>query len=155
MYKELAGEMAGEAARIALVVSRFNAPVTESLLEGALAALRLRGVADEQLTVVRCPGAFEIPLVAQRLASSGNYHAVVCLGAVIRGATYHFDIIANEVASGLMQVSLETGIPATLGVITTDTAEQARERSQEGPRNKGAEAATAALEMAGLLSRLP
>ena len=147
--------MASDQARIALVVSRFNATVTESLLKGAMEALQMRGVAAEQLTIVKCPGAFEIPLVAKRLAGSGKYHAVVCLGAVIRGATYHFDIISNELASGLMQVSLETGIPATLGVITTDTAEQAIERSKEGPGNKGAEAAIAALEMAGLLSSLP
>ncbi len=155
MYKELAGEMAADAARIALVVSRFNAPITESLLKGASDALQERGVAADHMTIVRCPGAFEIPMVAQRLAKSGKYHAVVCLGAVIRGATYHFDIIANEVASGLMRISLETGVPVTLGVITTDTVEQAVERSREGPGNKGTEAAVAALEMAGLLSNLP
>ncbi len=148
------GDLVAGAARFAVVVSRFNATITEMLLEGALDALRRHGVASEHTTVVRCPGAFEIPLVARQLALTGSYRAVICLGAVIRGETFHFDLIAQGAASGIMQVALETGVPTTLGVLTPDTVEQAIERADTKARNKGAEAAISALEMASLLPRL-
>lgn len=143
-----------QGARFAIVVSRFNAFITEKLLEGALDALRRHDADMDQVTVVWCPGAYEIPLVAKRLAASGKYDAIICLGAVIRGATFHFDLVASGAAKGITQASLETDVPVILGVITTDTIEQAIERAGTKAGNKGAEAALAAIEMVNLLEQL-
>ncbi len=136
--------------RIAIVVSRFNQILTEALLEGAEQTLIHEGVAAEAVDVVWVPGAFEIPLASMQLAASGRYQAVVCLGAVVRGETPHFDYICAEVASGLTQVALTTGVPATFGVITADTMAQGLDRAGGEVGNKGIEAALAALEMANL-----
>ncbi len=150
----LEGKLAGEGLNIALVVGRFNAFITERLLEGALDCLRRHGVADTGLTVVRVPGAWEIPLVAKKLAQAGAHDAVICLGAVIRGSTPHFDYVAAEVSKGIAQVSLESGIPILFGILTTDTLEQAVERAGSKAGNKGFAAAEAALEMVNLLKEL-
>jgi 6,7-dimethyl-8-ribityllumazine synthase len=147
----LEGKLAGEGLNIALVVGRFNAFITERLLEGALDCLRRHGVADTGLTVVRVPGAWEIPLAAKKLAQAGAQDAVICLGAVIRGSTPHFDYVAAEVSKGIAQVSLESGIPILFGILTTDTLEQAVERAGSKAGNKGYAAAEAALEMVNLL----
>jgi len=145
------GKLAGEGLRIALVVSRFNAFITERLLEGALDCLRRHGVEENSLTLVRVPGAWEIPLATKRLAQSQAHDAVICLGAVIRGSTPHFDYVAAEVSKGIAQVSLESGLPITFGVLTTDSLEQAVERAGSKAGNKGYAAAEAALEMVNLL----
>lgn len=140
--------------RFAIVVSRFNGFITDVLLGGAKDTLAQHGVNVEAVTVVRCPGAMEIPLVAKKLAQSGSYHAVICVGAVIRGETYHFELVADSAASGMLQASLETGVPITCGVIACDTTKQAVDRAGGKAGNKGAEAALAALEMVSLLERL-
>jgi len=145
--------MAGEA-RFAIVVSRFNAFITDKLLDGALDALRRHQADMDRVTVVRCPGAYEVPLVAHRLAASKAYDAVICLGAVIRGATYHFELVASAVARGVTQAALETGVPIIFGVLTTDTIEQAIERAGTKAGNKGADAALAAIEMVNLMRQL-
>jgi 6,7-dimethyl-8-ribityllumazine synthase len=150
----LEGKLAGEGLQIALVVSRFNSFITERLLEGALDCLKRHGVADTGLTVVRVPGAWEIPLAAKRLARSNAYQAIVCLGAVIRGSTPHFDYVAAEVSKGIAQVSLESGIPVLFGILTTDTLEQAVERAGSKAGNKGYAAAESALEMVNLLREM-
>jgi|SRR5579883_1921169 len=151
----LEGHLKADAnARFAIVLSRFNEVIGKSLLEGAEDVLRRHGVAEEQITVVRVPGAFEIPLAAQELAKSGKYAAVVCLGAVIRGATSHYDFVAGQMAAGIAQVSLSTGVPIVFGVLTTETIEQAVERAGSKAGNKGADAALAALEMADLLKKV-
>ncbi len=150
----LEGTLLGQGLRFGIVVSRFNSLITRSLLEGALDALRRHGVAEEDVTVVWVPGGFELPQAALRLARSGRVHAVVALGAVIRGATPHFDYVAAEVAKGIAQAALQTGVPVTFGVLTTDTLEQAIERAGTKAGNKGAEAALAALEMARLWASL-
>jgi 6,7-dimethyl-8-ribityllumazine synthase len=139
--------------RVALVVSRFNGEITAGLLEGARAALTEAGVGDAGLAVVHVPGAFEIPLVAQRLARTGRYDAVVCLGCLIKGDTMHFEYIASAVAQGIMATSLDTGVPIAFGVLTTLTEAQAEERAAPGPENKGREAARAALDMVRLCRR--
>ena len=139
---------------IAIVLSRFNSLIGDRLLEGALDTLRRHGVSDEAVTLVRVPGAFEIPLAASALAKSGKYDAVLCLGAVIRGATAHFDYVAGPMASGLAGIALETGVPILFGVLTTDTIEQALERAGTKAGNKGADVAAAAIEMANLLKTL-
>lgn len=154
MPRVLEGTFAAPDARFALVASRFNELITRSLVEGALDALRRHGVDEAAVDVAWCPGAFEIPLVAQRLAASGRYEAVVCLGAVIRGATSHYDYVAGGVASGIQQAALGTGVPVLFGVLTTDTIEQALERAGTKAGNKGAEAALAALEMVSLLRQI-
>jgi 6,7-dimethyl-8-ribityllumazine synthase len=148
-------DLGARARRFAVVVSRFNEPVTSRLLEGALAAFRRHGVADEDVEVARAPGAFEIPLVAQRLARSGRFDAVVCLGAVIRGETPHFEYVAGECARGVQAVGLDTGVPCIFGVLTTDSVEQALERAGGSHGNKGWDASVAAMEMAALLESLP
>ena len=141
--------------RYALVVGRFNDFITSRLLDGALDALRRHGVnTDADVTVVWVPGSYELPLVAKRVAESGRYDAVVALAAVIRGGTPHFDYVAGEVAKGVAQVMLSTGVPVSFGVLTTDSIEQAIERAGTKMGNKGAEAALAALEMVGLLQKL-
>jgi 6,7-dimethyl-8-ribityllumazine synthase len=148
------GTYAAQDASFSIVVSRFNAFITEKLLDGALDALRRHGADMDRVTVVWCPGSFEIPLVARRLAESDVYDAVLCLGAVIRGATSHYDLVAGEVAKGVGRVALQTGVPVIFGVITTDTIEQAIERAGTKAGNKGADAAVAAIEMVNLLRQL-
>ncbi len=155
MVREIHGQYRGEGQRFALVVGRFNSFISQELLKGAFDAFFRHGVREEDLTVVWVPGSFEIPLVAKRLAQSGQYQAVVCLGAIIRGATPHFEYVASECAKGIAQASLETGVPIIFGVLTTDTIEQAVERAGTKAGNKGFEAAMAALEMADLLKKLP
>ncbi len=140
--------------RIAIVVSRFNDFVTERLLEGATAALSEAGLGGDAVDVVRVPGAFEIPMAAQRVAESGRVAAVICLGCLIRGATPHFEYIASACANGITAAAASTGVPMAFGVLTTNSAEEALERAVPGPANKGREAADAALEMARLFERL-
>ncbi|MGB9723401.1 MAG: 6,7-dimethyl-8-ribityllumazine synthase [Chloroflexia bacterium] len=149
------GKLLGAGLRFGLVVSRFNEFISRKLLEGALDALNRHGVATEDIEVAWVPGAFEIPLVARRLAESGRYQAIICLGAVIRGATPHFEYVAAEVAKGIALVGLETGVPTLFGVLTTDSIEQAIERAGTKAGNKGFDAALAAIEMANLLRQLP
>ena len=141
--------------RIGIVASRFNETISKRLVDGALDCLTRHGVSGDDVTLVWVPGAFEIPLAAQRLASSGEIDAVVCLGAVIRGETAHFDYVAGHASHGLGRVSLDTGIPVTNGVLTTETSEQAADRAGGKMGNKGFEAALAALEMASLMGSLP
>lgn len=150
----LEGVLSAPGLRFALVVSRYNDFVTERLLEGARAALAEAGVADEDLLVVRVPGAFEIPQAAQRVSESGEYAAVIALGCLIRGATPHFDYIASSVSHALQAASAATGVPMAFGVLTTNSAEEAIERAAPGSSNKGREAAHAALEMATLFRAL-
>jgi 6,7-dimethyl-8-ribityllumazine synthase len=149
------GEVAGGGRRVAIVAGRFNEAVTQRLVEGALAALAKFGVNDEDIEVAWVPGAFEIPLVAQRLAVAGGFDAVICLGAVIRGDTAHFDLVANEAARGIAEVSRRTGVPVVFEVLATDTLAQAEARAGGMHGNKGWEAAEVALEMASLLDALP
>jgi 6,7-dimethyl-8-ribityllumazine synthase len=141
--------------RVAIVVSRFNDFVTERLLDGAQAALADAGVAAGDVEVLRVPGAFEIPMAAQRVAEAGRVDAVVCLGCLIRGQTPHFEYIASACAHGITAASATTGVPMSFGVLTTNSAEEALERAAPGPANKGREAADAAVEMARLFARLP
>lgn len=155
MAKSYEGTYEARDLRVGIVVSRFNEVIGKALLEGAENCLARHGVRAEDVTVVWVPGAFEIPLAAQRLAASGEVDAVVTLGAVIRGDTPHFDYVAGHAASGVGRASLDTGIPITFGVLTTDNSDQARERAGGKAGNKGFEAALAALEMASLLSALP
>ena len=152
-YAEYEGALDATGMRIAVVAGRFNDHITKPLLDGALATLRDAGLDDVPVHWV--PGAFEIPLVAQRLAVSGTCDAVICLGAVIRGDTPHFDYVAGECAAGIARVSLDTGVPVVFGVLTTDTTEQALERAGIKAGNKGYEAAETAIEMADLLRQLP
>jgi 6,7-dimethyl-8-ribityllumazine synthase len=144
------GKISAEGFQFALIVSRFNDFISSKLLEGALDALKRHGAEDEQLTLVKVPGAFEIPLTARKFADSGKYDAVICLGAVIRGSTPHFDYVAAEVSKGIAMVALESKIPVTFGVLTTDNLEQAIERAGSKAGNKGWDAAMAAMEMANL-----
>jgi 6,7-dimethyl-8-ribityllumazine synthase len=148
------GALDGQGLRVAVVVSRFNDMFTERLLQGALDCLQRHGIDDETVQVARVPGAFEIPVCARALARSGRFDSVICLGAVIRGATPHFEFISSQVAAGCSQVALETGVPVVFGVLTTDTLEQAMERSGSKSGNKGWEAALAAIETANLLRDL-
>lgn len=149
------GMLEGRGRRFAVVASRFNGVVTEKLVEGALAAFRKLGIAPDDLEVIWTPGAFELPLAAGRLANSGQFDAVVCLGAVIRGETPHFEYVAGETARGVQHVALESGVPCTFGVLTTNSLEQALDRAGGKHGNKGWDAATAAVEMASLLDDLP
>jgi 6,7-dimethyl-8-ribityllumazine synthase len=149
--KTYEGSLVGSGLRIAIVVSRFNELVVDRLLDGAVHALGRHGVAEDDIAVVRVPGAFEIPIVAQEMAKSAKYDAVVCLGAVIRGATAHFDYVAGPMASSLANLGLSTGVPILFGVLTTDTIEQALERAGSKAGNKGTDVAVAAVEMANLL----
>ncbi|NLG85425.1 MAG: 6,7-dimethyl-8-ribityllumazine synthase [Firmicutes bacterium] len=148
------GLLNGQGLRLAIVVSRFNRFITEHLLGGAVDALTRHGVMDEDITVVWVPGAFEIPAVAKRLALSERYHAVICLGAVIRGATPHFEYVAAEVSKGVAAVALESKVPVVVGVLTTDDIEQAIERAGTKSGNKGWDAALAALEMVDVYAKL-
>ncbi len=149
------GRHDGPGRRVAVVAARFNEIVTARLVEGALAALAKHGVAADAVDVAWVPGAFEIPSVASRFARSGAYDAVICLGAVIRGDTAHFDLVANEAAHGIAQVSLDTGVPVIFEVLATEDLAQAEARAGGAHGNKGWEAAEAALEMASLLDQLP
>jgi 6,7-dimethyl-8-ribityllumazine synthase len=149
------GRPVGEGRRIAIVVSRFHEHVTSRLLEGAIAGLRQHGVADDAVDVAWVPGAFEIPLVAQRFASTNAYDAVICLGAVVRGETAHFDLVAGEAARGIAAVARETGIPVIFEVLATETLAQAEARAGGARGNRGWDAAGSALEMADLLDALP
>ena len=149
------GQLSGAGIKVAVLCARFNGFITESLLGGALDALRRHGVADEAVDVVWVPGAFELPVVAQQLASSGGYDTLVALGAVIRGATTHYDLVAGQAAAGLARVQLDTGRPVIFGVLTTESIEQAVERAGTKAGNKGFEAAVTAIEMANLLAQLP
>lgn len=152
--RAIEGSLVGTGRRVAIVASRFNDTIGRRLLEGALDGLRRHGVADDDIAVAWVPGAFEIPLVARRLAASGAYDAVICVGAVIRGATPHFDLVAGNVASGIAAASSETGVPVIFGVLATETIEQALERSGTKAGNSGFNAALAAIEMANLLAEL-
>ena len=151
---DLQGAPRAGANRFAVVVSRFNAEVTDGLLAGALSALDAAGVTADARTVVRVPGAFELPVTAQRLAESGRFDAVVCLGCLIKGDTMHFEYLAEAVSQGLSRVALDSGVPVAFGVLTTLTDEQALERARPGDDNKGAEVARAAIEMASLFRAL-
>jgi 6,7-dimethyl-8-ribityllumazine synthase len=154
MVKYIEGSLKGDGRKLGIVVSRFNSFIAEKLLEGALDALIRSGVADKDIEVARVPGAFEIPLITQKMAKSGKYDAVICLGVVIRGATPHFDYVAGEVAKGSAQVMLDSGVPVLFGVLTTETIEQAIERAGSKAGNKGSEVAVAALEMINLVDAL-
>ncbi|MSQ26456.1 MAG: 6,7-dimethyl-8-ribityllumazine synthase [Dehalococcoidia bacterium] len=154
MSPELHGSLHGQGLRFGMVVSRFNDVVTARLASGAREALRAHGVAEQDIDVVSVPGAFEIPLAAQAMAKSGRYAGVVCLGAVIRGETAHFEYVSSGAINGIARVMLDTGVPVTLGILTTDTVQQALVRAGEGGENRGAHAALAALEMANLLRTL-
>lgn len=154
LLTELSGGLDASGLRIAIVVSRFNQTITEQLLEGALESLRRCGIDEERILVARVPGSFEIPLAAQKIAERGDIDAIVCLGAVIRGETPHFDYICASATSGVEQVALRTGIPLSNGILTTENVEQALNRSGLKYGNKGAEAAQGAVEMANLLRRL-
>jgi 6,7-dimethyl-8-ribityllumazine synthase len=149
------GKLSGKGMKFALVVGRFNEMISTRLYEGALDCLRRHDVAEGDVDAAWVPGAFEIPLVAKRLAETGAYDAVICLGAVIRGGTPHFDYIAAEAAKGIAKVSLDSGVPVAFGVLTTDTIEQAIERAGTKAGNKGWAAAATALEMANLRRELP
>jgi 6,7-dimethyl-8-ribityllumazine synthase len=148
------GDLAARDLKFAIVAARFNEFIVEPLLNGALVAFKQQGVADHHVEVVRVPGAFELPLIARKLAMSKRYDAVVALGAVIRGDTPHFDYVCSEVASGLTRAALDSGVPVVFGVLTTDTVAQAQERAGPNEDNKGAEAALVAIEMANLVKRL-
>jgi 6,7-dimethyl-8-ribityllumazine synthase len=149
------GSLESRGRRFGVAVSRFNDLITARLLDGALAAFRRHGLTDEDLEVAWTPGAFEVPLAAQRLARSGQVDGVVCLGAVIRGETPHFDFVASEAARGIQRVALDTGVPCIFGILTTDTVAQALDRAGGKHGNKGWDSAMAAMEMAGLLDALP
>ena len=154
MSEELQGSLQGQGLRIGIVVSRFNEFITSELLEGAKAALARHGVNDDDVTVARVPGSFEIPLVARTMAESGRYDAVVCLGAVIRGETDHYEHVAGEAAKGIGKVSQSTGRPVIFGVLTTDTVEQAINRAGGKQGNIGYNAGVSAIEMANLMRAL-
>ncbi|MFH1217532.1 MAG: 6,7-dimethyl-8-ribityllumazine synthase [Pseudomonadota bacterium] len=154
MAKYFEGNLQAEGKKIGIVLARFNSFIAERLLEGALDTLIRSGASDDDIEIARVPGAYEIPLVALKMARSARYDAVICLGAVIRGATPHFDFVANEAAKGIAQASLDTGVPIIFGVLTTDTIEQAIERAGSKAGNKGSECASAAIEMINLLNNL-
>ncbi len=148
------GKLDASGMTLGILVSRFNSFISERLLEGALDALVRHGAADEKIVVARVPGAFEIPLAAKKMAESGKFDAVICLGAVIRGATPHFDYVAAEVSKGVAHVSLDSGVPVIFGVLTTDSIEQAIERAGTKAGNKGFDAAVTAMETVNLLRGL-
>ena len=148
------GKITGRGLKFAIVVSRFNEFITSKLLGGALDVLKRHETADNDIDVVWVPGAFEIPLLAKKLASGGKYNAVICLGAVIRGSTTHYDYVCNEVSKGIAAVGLSTGVPTIFGVVTTENIEQAIERAGTKAGNKGSDAAVSAMEMANLLKSI-
>jgi 6,7-dimethyl-8-ribityllumazine synthase len=152
--KIIEGKLQAKGLKFGIVVSRFNEFITSKLLEGAIDALIRHGANEEDIEIVWVPGSFEIPLVAKKLALSSNYNAIICLGTLVRGATPHFDYIAAEVSKGIALVSLETGIPVSFGVITTENIEQAIERAGSKSGNKGWDAAMAAIEMARVIEQI-
>ncbi|KAF0184519.1 MAG: 6 7-dimethyl-8-ribityllumazine synthase [Nitrospirae bacterium] len=152
--KIIEGDLQAKGLKFGIVVSRFNDFITAKLLDGALDALIRHGASEDDIELVRVPGAFEIPLVAKKLAMKGTFNAVICLGTVIRGATPHFDFVAGEVSKGIAVASLESGVPIAFGVVTTDTIEQAVERAGSKSGNKGWDAAITAIEMAQVINRL-
>ncbi len=154
MPNAVEGQLSAEGLRFAIIVSRFNDFIGSRLVEGAMDALERHGASKDQIVLVKVPGAFEIPIVAKKLAENARHDAVICIGAVIRGATPHFDYVAAEVSKGIANVALDSMIPITFGVLTTDTLEQAIERAGSKSGNKGYEAAVAAIEMADLLKKL-
>ncbi len=154
MTRTFSGRMDGTGLRVGIVVARFNEFVTRPLLDGTLDTLRRHGVADGDIDVAWVPGSFEIPLVARRMAAGGRYDAVICLGAVIRGQTPHFEYVAANMASGIARAGYESGVPVIFGVLTTNTVEEAVDRAGAKAGNKGRDAALAAIEMADLLRQL-
>ncbi len=155
MPREIKGQLLVDGQSFAIVVSRFNEFITAKLLSGAVDALTRHGCKEDNITCVYVPGSFELPLVTKKVAESGKFDAVICLGCVIRGQTPHFEYIASEAARGIGQVGLSTGVPTTFGVITADTLEQAVERAGAKAGNKGADAAVSAIELVNLLTQLP
>lgn len=153
-YKTLEGSLSASGIKFGLVISRFNHFLTDKLLTGALDCLNRHGCEQENITVARVPGSFEVPYAAQRMARSGSYDAVICLGAVVRGDTPHFDYIAAESAKGIARIAMETGLPVIYGMVTADTLEQAIERSGTKAGNKGWDAAMAAVEMVNLYRQI-
>jgi 6,7-dimethyl-8-ribityllumazine synthase len=153
--KEITGDFLARGRRFAIVAARFNEVVTGKLVEGATACLRAHGIEDDDVVLAWVPGAFEIPLVARRLAASGAFDAVICLGAVIRGETGHYDHVAGQAAEGIRRAAEDTGVPVIFGVLTTETFEQATDRAGGKHGNKGWEAAMAAIETASVLDQLP
>ena len=154
MVKTIEGQLVAKGKRFAIAASRFNDFITKQLIEGCIDTLTRHGAEKEKIELILVPGAYEIPLIAQKLANSKRFDAVICLGAVIRGATPHFDYIASEVSKGVAQVSLESGLPVIFGVITADTIEQAIERAGTKDGNKGIDAAISAIEMANLIKEI-
>lgn len=154
MPKVLEGKLSAEGLRFAIIVSRFNDFISSRLVDGAMDALIRHGADDDGVTLLKVPGAFEIPLTAKKIAEGGRYDAVICLGAVIRGATPHFEYVAAEVSKGIASVALESKVPVTFGVLTTDSLEQAIERAGTKAGNKGWDAAVAAIEMANLFKEM-
>ena len=154
MATYLEGDLQAAEKKFGIIVSRFNSFISEKLLDGALDTLLRSGAEEGAIDVARVPGAFEIPIMAQKMAKSGSYDAIICLGAVIRGATSHYDLVANEAAKGIAQVGLDSGVPTIFGVLTTDTIEQAIERAGSKAGNKGSEAALTAIEMINLLGQI-
>lgn len=152
MVNYIEGNLKADGKKFGIIVARFNSFISEKLLEGAIDSLVRSGAVDTDIDVVRVPGAFEIPLIAKKMTAAQKYDAIICLGVVIRGATPHFDVVVNEVSKGSAQVGLETGVPVLFGVLTTETIEQAIERSGTKAGNKGAEVAVAAIEMANLVT---
>jgi 6,7-dimethyl-8-ribityllumazine synthase len=152
--RTLSGDLAARDLRFAIVASRFNEFIVDSLLRGAVDALLRHGAGEKQIEIIRVPGAFDLPFVVKRVAASKRYDAIVALGAVIRGATPHFEHVAGQCASGLARASEETGVPVAFGVLTTDTIEQAIERAGTKAGNKGVDAAMTAIEMVNLLKKL-
>ncbi len=153
--KTIEGNLTPPAGRFAIIASRFNDLIVDRLVQGAHEGLRRHGVVEDAIDLVRVPGSLEIPLAARRAAASGNYSAVICLGAVIRGETDHYDHVAAGAANGISQAATETGVPVIFGVLTCDTLEQAMNRAGGKSGNKGFDAALAAIEMANLMKRLP
>ncbi len=154
MANVIEGHLKADGKKFGIIVARFNSFISEKLLEGALDSLLRSGAKEEDIDIVRVPGAYEIPLIAKKMATSQKYDALICLGVVIRGATPHFDVVVNEVAKGSAQVGLDSGIPVLFGVLTTETIEQAIERAGTKAGNKGSEVAVAAIEMANLVENL-
>ena len=154
MAKVIEGKLTAKGVTFGIVVSRFNDFINNRLLDGALDALNRHGAEDKNILIVKVPGSFEIPLMAKKLADSGNYDAVICLGAVIRGATPHFEYVSAEVTKGIANVTLDTGIPVSFGILTTDNIEQAIERAGTKSGNKGWDAALAAIEMVNVLKEV-
>ncbi len=153
MANYIEGNLKADGKKFGIIVARFNSFICEKLLEGALDSLIRSGADDSDIDVVRVPGAFEIPLIAKKMATAQRYDAIICLGVVIRGATPHFDVVVNEVSKGSAQVGLDSGVPVIFGVLTTETIEQAIERSGTKAGNKGSEVAVAAIEMADLVTK--